>query len=74
MKSTMSADEFTTTFAASAFGIAPSKGTFTKAYLPPGAQNCSAILNFSAPPGFNLNAIIAAGQAGGLNPFAALAA
>jgi hypothetical protein len=31
-------------------------------------------LNFHAPPGFNLNAIIAAGQAGGVNPFAALAA
>jgi RHS repeat-associated protein len=53
---------------------APSKGTFTKTYLPPGAQNCSAILNFNAPPGFNLNAMIAAGRTGGLNPFAALAA
>ena len=53
---------------------APNKGTFTKTYLPPGAQSCSAILNFNAPPGFDLNAIIAAGRAGGSNPFAALRA
>jgi RHS repeat-associated protein len=53
---------------------APNKGTFTKKYLPPGAQSCSAIFNFHAPPGFDLNAIIAAGRAGGANPFAALRA
>ena len=47
---------------------------FTKKYLPPGAQSCSAIFNFHAPPGFDLNAIIAAGRAGGANPFAALRA
>jgi hypothetical protein len=51
---------------------APSNATFTKKYLPPGAQSCSAIFNFHAPPGFDLNAIIAAGGAGGANPFAAL--
>jgi hypothetical protein len=53
---------------------APNNGTFTKKYLPPGAQSCSAIFNFHAPPGFDLNAIIAAGRAGGANPFAALRA
>jgi hypothetical protein len=51
---------------------APSNATFTKEYLPPGAQSCSAIFNFHAPPGFDLNAIIAAGGAGGANPFDAL--
>jgi hypothetical protein len=51
---------------------APSNTTFTKKYLPPGAQSCSAIFNFHAPPGFDLNAIIAAGGAGGANPFDAL--
>src|SRR5271168_2531030 len=70
----MSVDGCTTRFAASAFGIAPNNGTFTKKYLPPGAQSCSAIFNFHAPPGFDLNAIIAAGRAGGANPFAALRA
>jgi RHS repeat-associated protein len=53
-------------------GAAPNN--FTKKYLPPGAQSCSAIFNFHAPPGFDLNAIIAAGRAGGANPFAALRA
>jgi hypothetical protein len=52
--------------------VAPNN--FTKKYLPPGAQSCSAIFNFHAPPGFDLNAIIAAGRAGGANPFAALRA
>jgi hypothetical protein len=67
-------DRCTTALAACAFVVAPNKGTFTKTYLPPGAQSCSAILNFNAPPGFDLNAIIAAGRAGGSNPFAALRA
>lgn len=35
--------------------VAPNN--FTKKYLPPGAQSCSAIFNFHAPPGFDLNAI-----------------
>jgi RHS repeat-associated protein len=52
----------------------PNKPTFTKRYLPQNAQTCSAILQFYAPPGFDLNAIVAAGKAGGLNPFTALAA
>ena len=53
---------------------APNKPEFTKRYLPPNAQTCSAILQFYAPPGFNLDQIVAAGKAGGKNPFAALAA
>lgn len=54
--------------------IALNNGTFTKKYLPPGTQSCSAILNLHAPPGFDLNGVIAAGRAGGANPFANLCA
>lgn len=46
--------------------------TFTKRYLPPNAQKCSAILQFNAPPGFDLNQVAAAGQTGGYSPSAAL--
>lgn len=49
-------------------GLCPdaNKPTFTKRYLPPGARRCLAILPFNAPPEFDLNAIVAAGKAGGL--------
>ena len=67
-------DEVTTGLRCTESFVAPNKGTFTKKYLPRGAQSCSAIFNFHAPPGFDLNSIIAAGRAGGANPFAALRA
>jgi hypothetical protein len=44
----------------------PQKPTFTRSYLPSNAQTCSAILQFPAPPGFDLNKIVKAGRAGGL--------
>ncbi len=68
----MSSSSMPSPSSASSGSVAPSN--FTKKYLPPGAQSCSAIFNFHAPPGFDLNAIIAAGRAGGANPFAALRA
>jgi RHS repeat-associated protein len=50
-------------------GLCPpaNEPTFTKRYLPPNAQTCSALLQFHAPPGFDLNQIVAAGRAGGLS-------
>jgi hypothetical protein len=40
--------------------------TFIKLRLPSNAQTCSAMLDFYAPPGFDLNKIVAAGRSGGL--------
>jgi RHS repeat-associated protein len=39
---------------------------FTKLYLPANAQKCSAMLQFYAPPNFNLQAIVNAGRSNGL--------
>jgi hypothetical protein len=53
--------------------VAPSSQTFTKEWLPIGAPSCPG-QNFFLPSGFNMDAIVAAGRAGGLSPSSALSA
>ena len=48
--------------------------SFSKQYVPSNTQKCSAILSFYAPPGFDLKAIVTAGQYGGASPSAVLKA
>ena len=47
-------------------GKSHKKATFVKRYLPPNAQKCSALLQFYAPPNFNLQSVVNAGYANGL--------
>jgi hypothetical protein len=64
-------------FSGTATGNAANNGSFTKAVLPEGPYTnlChSGQVNFLAPASFDFSAVVAAGNAGGVSPFAANAA